>query len=125
MKNFSIEGSADSPEVMIDASYGVIEIKGNSTLPAPEAFYKQLARWIHAFNLSDPSTRTVNIKFEKVDGLSFEWMLYLLLELEQINRTMDNKLVVNWYYTVKNEQILKLGKKYRTNVQLPFNLVAA
>jgi hypothetical protein len=125
MKNFSIEGSADSPEVMIDASYGVIEIKGNSTLHAPEAFYKQLARWIHAFNLNDPSTRTVNIKFEKVDGRSFQWMLYLLQELEQINRTMDNKLVVNWYYTIKNEQIFKLGKKYRTNVQLPFNLVAA
>jgi hypothetical protein len=110
---------------MIDANYGVIEIKGNSTLRAPEAFYKQLARWIHAFNLSDHSTRTVNIKFEKVDGRSLQCMLFLLQELEQINRTMDNKLVVNWFYTRKNEQILRLGKEYRTNVRLPFNLVAA
>ncbi len=125
MKNFSIEGSANSPEVLINASFGVIEIKGNSTLLAPEAFYKQLARWIHAFNLNDPSTKTVNIKFEKVDGRSFQWMLYLLLELEQINRNKESKLVVNWYYSAKNEQIFNMGKKYMTNVQLPFNLVAA
>jgi hypothetical protein len=125
MKNFSIEGSENSPEVMIDANYGVIEIKGNSTLQAPDAFYKQLARWIHAFNLSDPTTRTVNIKFEKVDGRSLQCMLYLLQELEQISRTRNNTLVVNWFYTRANEQILKLGRKYRTNVQLPFNLVAA
>jgi hypothetical protein len=125
MKNFTIEGSANSPEVMIDANYGVIEIKGNSTLLAPDAFYKQLARWIHAFNLSDPSTRTVNIKFEKVDGRSLQCMLYLLHELEQINRNMDNKLVINWFYADNNDQILKLGKKFRTNIQLPFNLIAA
>jgi hypothetical protein len=125
MKKFSIEGSENSPDVMIDANYGVIEIKGNSTLMAPEGFYKQLARWIHAFNLNDPSTRTVNIKFEKIDGSSFQWMLFLLHELEQINKSMNNKLVVNWYYARKNEQMLKLGKEYRTNVQLPFNLVSA
>ena len=125
MKNFSIEGSETSPEVMIDANYGVIEIKGNSTLLAPDAFYKQLARWIHAFNLGDPSTRTVNIKFEKVDGRSLRCMLFLLQELEQIYKTSSNNLVVNWFYTEKNDQILNLGKKYRTNVELPFNLVAA
>jgi hypothetical protein len=125
MKNFTIEGSANSPEVMIDANYGVIEIKGNSTLLAPDAFYKQLARWIHAFNLSDPSTRTVNIKFDKVDGRSLQCMLYLLQELERINKNNTNKLVVNWFYADNNEQILKLGKKYRTNVELPFNLIAA
>jgi Neuraminidase (sialidase) len=122
---FSIEGSENSPEVMIDANFGVLEIRGNSTLMAPEAFYKQVARWIHAFNLNDPSTKTVNIKFEKIDMRSFQWMLFLLHELEHIDQTKNNKLVINWYYTQNNNQIMNLGIVYRTNSQLPFNLVAA
>ena len=125
MLNLAIEGSENSPEVMIDANYGVLEIKGNSTLASAEAFYKQLVRWIHAFNLHDPSTRTVNIRFETIDMKSFQCMLFLLHELEQINQAGNNKLVVNWYYTLKNDYILNLGKMYRTIVHLPFNLVAA
>jgi SiaC family regulatory phosphoprotein len=125
MLNLSIEASENSPEVIIDSSYGVLEIKGNSTLSAAEAFYKQLARWIHAFNLNNPSTRTVNIKFERIDMKSFQSLLFLLHELEQINRAKNNKLIINWYYTLKDEQILNLGKMYKTIIQLPFNLVAA
>ncbi len=125
MKKFSIEASERSPRVVIDAVDGVLEITGNSTLKPAAEFYKQLERWIHAFNLSDPSTRTVNIQLQELDGQSSFWMLHVLQQLEKLYRDKNSNLVVNWYYKPGDRKILRAGMEYSMNVRIPFNILAA
>ena len=125
MQIFSIEASSNSPKILIDGNHGVLEISGISTLKQAGDFYRQVERWIRAFNLTDPSTQTVNIMLDEIDGRSAYWMLHILQQLEGLYQTGNRNLVVNWYYNAGNRKMLMAGKEYRMNVRLPFNIVAA
>lgn len=125
MNTFNIDASDHSPRVILDAGRGLLEIKGKSTLKPAADFYRHLEKWIHAFNLSDVNTRTVNFMLDDLNSQSVYWLQHVLQQLEKLHSAGNNGLVVNWYYTPANEKILLTGRKYLSSVNLPFNLVAA
>jgi hypothetical protein len=125
MKMFHIESSQNSPDVRIDGKDGILEISGNSTFQNPNDFYRQVARWVHAFSYDSETIRTVNVKLSQLDKASARWMMFLLKEMEKINRTGSHSVVVNWYYAGSNEDIRQSGETCKMQVNLPFNLIAA
>jgi hypothetical protein len=125
MKMFHIESSQNSPDVRIDGQVGVMEISGNSTFQNPYTFYRQVARWVHAFHKDSSEIQTVNVKFSELDEASKRWMMFLLKEVEKISSNRDNRVVVNWYYNGSNDTMRSTGENYKTQVKLPFNLIAA
>src|SRR5512133_1107572 len=122
MKMFHIESSQNSPDVWIDGKDGIMEIKGRSTFQKPNDFYRQVARWVHAFSLESDGIRTVNIKVAELNKASVRWMMFILKEMEKISSCREGKLVVNWYYYSENEEIRETGESYKMQVNLPFNL---
>ncbi len=125
MNTFNIDASDHSPRVILDAGRGLLEIKGNSTLEPAAEFYRQLEKWIHAFNLADANTRIVNFMLDDVNSQSVYWLQHVMQQLEKLHKTRNANMVVNWYYTPANEKILRTGRKYLTTLHLPINLVAA
>ncbi len=125
MNTFNIDASDHSPRVILDAGRGLLEIKGNSTLKPAADFYRHLEKWIHAFNLADTNTRTVNFMLDDVNNQSVFWLQHVLQLLERLHNDGKTDMVVNWYYTPANKKIFMTGRKYLTSVNLPFNLVAA
>jgi hypothetical protein len=125
MKMFHIESSQNSPDVRIDGRDGIMEISGNSTFQNPHDFYRQVARWVHAFSNDPEAIRTVNVKMSQLDHASRRWMMFLLKEMEKISNSKQNTVVVNWYYAGSNEVIRETGEVYKSHVNLPFNLIAA
>jgi hypothetical protein len=125
MKMFHIESSQNSPDVRIDGQDGIMEISGNSTFDRPNDFYRQIARWVHAFHMDSKEIQTVNVKFSELDKASMRWMMFLLKEVEKISSDRNKMVVVNWYYNGSNDVIRSTGENYKTQVKLPFNLIAA
>ncbi|MFN8206784.1 MAG: SiaC family regulatory phosphoprotein [Bacteroidales bacterium] len=125
MKMFHIESSQNSPDVRIDGQDGIMEISGNSTFERPNDFYRQVARWVHAFHKDAKEIQTVNVKFSELDKASIRWMMFLLKEVEKISSDRNNMVVVNWYYNGNNESVRSTGENCKSQVKLPFNLIAA
>ena len=119
---FQIEGSENSPWVLIDGNTGIINIIGSSTFQKPFFFYKGIARWIHAFNKQGNKTRVVNIKIIDMDEASVKCMILIFRQLEDLN---EDNVIVNWYYKQQDIQLHSIGKKYSSSLKLNFNLIAA
>jgi hypothetical protein len=124
MNNYQIEGSINSPAVVIDGSSGIINISGSSDFKFAKYFYQNLSKWINAFNLGSNKTRIVNIILTNINDSSAKWLKYTLEQLERLPHD-SVKPVINWYYSRNNEFIMTMGEKYRMHLNLPFNIIAA
>jgi hypothetical protein len=124
MNNYQIEGSNNSPAVIIDGNKGIVDISGSSDFEFAKYFYQNLSRWIHAFNLGSNKTRIINIRLTDINESSARWLQYTLKQLE--NSSQDSVTpVINWYYKRNNSLIMTLGEKCRMHLRLPFNIIAA
>ena len=124
MNNYQIEGSTNSPAVIIDGNKGIVDISGSSDFKFAKYFYQNLSRWIHAFNLGSYKTRIINIRLTDINESSARWLQYILEELDK-NSHDSVKPVINWYYKRNNNLIMTLGEKCRMQLRLPFNIIAA
>lgn len=124
MNNYQIEGSSNSPAVVIDGNRGIVDISGPSDFKFARYFYQNLSRWILAFNLGSSKTRIINIRLTDINESSARWLKYTLEQLDK--RSVDSvKPVINWYYSRNNEYIMSMGEKCRKHLNLPFNIIAA
>ena len=124
MNNYQIEGSTNSPAVVIDGNRGIVDISGSSDFKFAKYFYQNLSRWINAFNIGSKKTRIVNIRLSNINESSAIWLQYTLEQLEKLPHD-SVRPVVNWYYSRNNEFIMTMGEKYRMHLKLPFNIIAA
>ncbi len=124
MRKYQIEGSYNSPAVVIDESTGIVNITGSSDFKFAKYFYQNLSRWINAFNLSLNKTKVVNIRLTDINKSSEKWLKYTLEQIEKLS--FDNmKPVINWYYSRNNKIIMRMGESYRMTLNLPFNVIAS
>ncbi len=124
MNNFQIEGSNNSPAVLIDGNRGIVNISGTSDFKFAKYFYQNLSKWILAFNNGSKKTRIVNIRLSQINESSVRWLKYTLEQLEK-NSCDSIKPVINWYYSRNNEAVMNMGEKCRMHLRLPFNIIAA
>ncbi|MBN1415603.1 MAG: SiaC family regulatory phosphoprotein [Bacteroidales bacterium] len=124
MRIFHIEESNNSPRVWLDEKSGTMEISGVSSFRSPFDFYRCLARWIHAFNLGEHKTRVVNMKLDYLDEDSMEGIEFVLQQLFLLGKD-NNKLIINWYYSVEDSLMQMVGMRYAVRGGVRFNLVAA
>ena len=124
MRNFIIEGKANSPSVHFNEKGSFIEIKGSSAIKNPIDFYLDLVKWIYVFETESVRTKIVNIKLDSIDNSSARWMLLVIKQLEKIDSN-STRTIINWFYTIKNSRVYSIGNKYRSSVRLPFNLITA
>ena len=124
MRIFKIEGSKNSPWVLLNEKEGTIEISGISAFDRPIHFYRCVARWINAFNLGEYKTKVVNMRFERLDKASIKGMEFVLQQLDKLSQH-NNKLIINWYYTKDDLFIWSIGKYYSEQSRIPFRFKAA
>ncbi|HJX70520.1 MAG TPA: SiaC family regulatory phosphoprotein [Bacteroidales bacterium] len=124
MNNYQIEGSTNSPAVVIDGNKGIVDISGSSDFKSAKYFYQNLSRWINAFNLGSNKTRVINIRLSVINRSSARWLKRTLKQIDK--RYHDSgRPVINWYYSRNNEFIMTVGERYRMILNLPFNIIAA
>ncbi len=121
MRVYQIEGSENSPWVWLDEKSGMMEISGVSAFRDPFPFYQGLARWIHAFNLKEHKTRSVDIRFEYLDEASVTGMEIILHQLYESGKEND-QLNINWYYPKNNFLVKRIGMLYALRSRVPFRV---
>ena len=115
MEILDLEGTEDTPKIILDKKKGVMEISGRSLPEDSTEFYKPVLDWIeHYAKDPNPSTDFV-FKLEYFNTASSKLILDVLYALEDIKG-----LKVHWYFHEEDEDMEEAGQEFSELVEIPF-----
>jgi len=122
MDVINIQGTDDTPSVVLDKDKGHFEISGRSLPEDVNMFYEPILEWIDKY-AEDPNDRTeFNFKLEYFNTASSKVILDILLKFEEIAES-GKDVVIKWHYHEDEEDMLEAGEEYSDIVEVPFDYV--
>lgn len=123
MRVIKIQGSDDTPKVILDADNNTFEISGRSLPEDVVAFYDPILEWLDEY-AQNPLEKTVfNFKLEYFNTASSKLLLDVLLKLEDMYDA-GHDVLVKWHYPDDDEDMEEAGEEYAEIVEIPFEQVS-
>lgn len=121
MNNINLEGTEDTPKIILDATNYIFEISGRSLPEDCATFYKPILEWLAAF---EPSKKlNFVVKLDYFNTASSKMLLDILTRLEKI-KNKGNEVVVTWCYSEDDEDMQEAGEEFSELVEVPFEIKA-
>ena len=122
MDIIKIQGTDDTPAVILDDQNEVYQLSGRSLPEDVASFYDPILDWLDDFSESSHSKMTFGFKLEYFNTASSKLLLDILLKLEEMSE--DNKeILVKWYYPEDDEDMEEAGEEYADIVDVPFEQI--
>ncbi|SDJ96545.1 protein of unknown function [Catalinimonas alkaloidigena] len=115
MEIISLEGTEDTPKIILDGKNGIYEISGRSLPEDSAEFYGPVLEWLDQYADAPNSATEFVFKLEYFNTASSKLILDILSKLEDI----DNASVV-WYYDEDDEDMQEAGEEFSELVEVPF-----
>jgi len=119
MENLLIKGTGRTPDVDFNID-GHIRIKGRSIPEDAGLFYNHLYSWIFRYCMNPLVETVVNLELEYMNSGSAKSVLQILRELTNITNNKKNKLCINWYYELGDEDMLEKGEYFQSILKHTF-----
>ena len=115
MQILNLEGTEDTPKIILDKGNGIFEISGRSLPEDSAEFYQPVLDWIDTYK-EEPNPKTeFMFKLEYFNTASSKLILDVLSNLEDI----DGMTIV-WYYHEDDEDMQEAGEEFSELVEIPF-----
>ena len=115
MNTLQLEGTEDTPGIILDKKNGIMEISGRSLPEDSTEFFKPVLEWIEDY-AGDPNPSTVFVfKLEYFNTASSKLILDVLYALEDING-----MRIQWYFHEEDEDMEEAGQEFSELVEIPF-----
>lgn len=115
MEIISLEGTEDTPKIILDRGNGIFEISGRSLPEDSAEFYSPIISWIETYGESpNPNTNFV-FKLEYFNTASSKLILDVLTTLEDIDGVS-----ITWYFHEDDEDMEEAGEEFSELVEIPF-----
>lgn len=115
MEILNLEGTEDTPKIILDKKNGIFEISGRSLPEDSAEFYKPVLEWIGAY-AGDPNPSTdFTFKLEYFNTASSKLILDVLSALEDIKG-----MKIMWYFHDDDEDMEEAGEEFSELVEIPF-----
>jgi len=115
MDILKLEGTEDTPKIILDKGNGIFEISGRSLPEDSAEFYRPVLEWIGRYAASPNPATEFAFKLEYFNTASSKLILDVLSALEDIPGT---KIV--WYFHEDDEDMEEAGEEFSELVELPF-----
>ncbi len=121
METIKIQGTDDTPSVVLDPQNKVFEIGGRSMPEDVNAFYQPIIDWVEK-NIPQIDDKIVFVfKMDYFNTASSKMLLDILVKLEDLYSD-GKEIVVHWYYNEDDEDMMEAGEEYADIVDLPFEI---
>ena len=115
MEILKLEGTEDTPKILLDKNSGIFEISGRSLPEDTAEFYKPIVDWVERYaSAPNPQTHFV-FKLEYFNTASSKLILDILNKLESIKGT-----TIGWYHHEDDEDMEEAGTEFSELVEVPF-----
>jgi len=122
METIKIQGTEDTPKIMLDSENEIFEISGRSLPEDVSAFYEPVLNWLNEY-AENPNSKTVfNFKLTYFNTASSKLLLDILMKLEEMHEKGQDVLI-KWHYPEDDEDMAEAGEEYSDIVDVPFEQV--
>ncbi|MBN1145322.1 MAG: DUF1987 domain-containing protein [Bacteroidales bacterium] len=122
METIKIQGTEDTPKIMLDAENEIMEISGRSLPEDVSSFYEPVLNWLNEY-AENPNKKTVfNFKLTYFNTASSKLLLDILMKLEEMHEK-GNDVVIRWHFPEDDEDMAEAGEEYADIVDVPFEQI--
>ena len=115
MEILNLEGTADTPKIILDKGNKIFEISGRSLPEDSVEFYKPVLEWIANYAKQPNLATEFVFKLEYFNTSSSKLILDVLSALEDIEG-----MKIEWCYMEDDEDMEEAGKEFSELVEIPF-----
>lgn len=115
MDTLFIEGTDDTPQVMLDKQKGVFEITGRSLPEDSIEFFRPVMEWLAEYCKSPNAETLFVIKLDYMNTASSKLIQDVLLALQNIQGAR-----ILWCFQKDDEDMETTGHEYSEYVRVPF-----
>jgi hypothetical protein len=109
----------DTPSVTLRPGY--ISMEGISVSAKPEKLFSQVSTWIKDYLKQNPSRTELHLKFESLDSHTLRFLFNMIKVLRESELPPNKEILVNWYSTPDDYEVLEYGKLLSTSLGFEFN----
>jgi hypothetical protein len=123
METIKIQGTEDTPKVILDKDSDIMEISGRSLPEDVTSFYEPVLTWLEEYS-QNPNKKTIfNFKLVYFNTASSKLLLDILMKLEEIHEA-GNDVLIRWHFPEDDEDMEEAGEEYADIVDVPFEQVS-
>ena len=115
MQILNLEGTEDTPKIILDKGNGIFEISGRSLPEDSAEFYQPVLDWIDEYKENTNDSTEFMFKLEYFNTASSKLILDVLSNLEDIEG-----VTIIWYFHEDDEDMEEAGEEFSELVELPF-----
>jgi hypothetical protein len=115
MEILKLEGTEDTPKIMLDKKNGIFEISGRSLPEDSAEFYRPVLEWIGNYSKDSNASTEFVFKLEYFNTASSKLILDVLSALEDIKG-----MKILWYFHEDDEDMEEAGQEFSELVEIPF-----
>ncbi len=119
----NIEGTSETPEILLNSREGVIRFSGRSLPENPKTFFNPIKEWLAEYAKNPAPTTHVSFIFDYFNTASSK----LIMEIIDIIKTVeenDSKLIIDWHYQEDDEDMLEAGEDFEAVTGVNFNYIS-
>lgn len=118
MDIISIEGTEDTPKIILDNQNKIYEISGRSLPEDSAEFYQPVIDWLSEYS-QGPDAETIFVfKLEYFNTASSKLILEILSALEDIPGVK-----IHWYFYEDDEDMEEAGEEFSELIDLDFEFL--
>jgi hypothetical protein len=123
METIKIQGTEDTPKIILDAENELLEISGRSLPEDVSSFYEPVLNWLNEY-AENPKKKTIfNFKLTYFNTASSKLLLDILMKLEEMHeKGLD--VLIRWHYPEDDEDMAEAGEEYADIVDVPFEQIS-
>jgi hypothetical protein len=123
METIKIQGTEDTPKIILDAENEIMEISGRSLPEDVSSFYEPVLNWLNEY-AENPKKKTIfNFKLTYFNTASSKLLLDILMKLEEMHEKGQDVLI-RWHFPEDDEDMAEAGEEYADIVDVPFEQVS-
>lgn len=122
MEAIKIQGTEDTPKVILDKDAEIFEISGRSLPEDVATFYDPILNWLNEYGEGPNGNTIFNFKLTYFNTASSKMLLDILMKLEEIHEE-GHDVTVRWHYPEDDEDMEEAGEEYADIVDIPFEQV--
>ncbi|MFQ3579957.1 MAG: DUF1987 domain-containing protein [Bacteroidales bacterium] len=123
MEPIKLQGTDDTPSVILDKANGIFEFSGRSLPEDVNAFYEPILEWLSEYSESPNEQTVVNFKLVYFNTASSKLILDILMKFEEINEK-GSDVLIRWFYPEDDEDMQEAGEEYADIVEIPFEQIS-
>lgn len=131
MDKIELEGTDNTPEVLLDHKEHLLVFKGDSRPEDVRTFYMPILEWLEQYEkqlffLADQGGSInvrCNFEFEYFNSSSAKYLMDIVSKLGEIAKVDNVSLTLNWHYDAMDEDMLESGEEFEDMLGVKFNFI--